>query len=102
MRALLAATVLVLNSLLGGCVSISPSRDILPNGWRLATEAAESTVVADLNGDGISDKAVLITNGDVTQVLVALSGKEGLSVSSLLTTRHYPSDNAISLHPAGK
>jgi hypothetical protein len=93
-----------LASILCGCAVSTPlaSHDILPDGWRLAAEAESSTVTADLNGDGIEDKATLITNGDVTQLLVSLSTKKGLAFETLITTLHEPATCAIKLLPAGK
>ena len=66
-------------------------------------ESEAPTVEADLNGDGVVDKAVLVTNGDLTQLLVSISEKKGFKIESLLTTICDPlAACATKLLPPGK
>ena len=50
------------------------SQDVLPSGWKLADKSQGYVVEGDLNGDGVRDKAVLVTNGAQTKLLGGVPG----------------------------
>jgi hypothetical protein len=86
-----------------GCAAFAPAAgDTVLSDWRLASASPSSRLLADLDGNGTGDEAVLLTDGQQVKLLAFLDTQYELRVLDLLTTRCEPASCAIRLIPPGE
>jgi hypothetical protein len=90
-------------SILFSCLAFSAfSREPSVGDWHLATESSSFVVKSDLNGDGIIDEAVLLTDGRQIKLVAFLDKPDRLTVIDLFTILCDPASCAIGLIPPGE